>query len=62
MCDGENIDPEISSEIILRVPDHQTLLSFNSDDENEIFQLWWNRSGFDRFSDFYRAYAQRHGQ
>lgn len=60
MCDGENIDPEVRGEIILRVPDHQTLLSFNSDDENEIFQLWWTRSGFDKFSDFYRAYARRH--
>jgi len=50
----------INREVVYRVAEHETLLAFNSDLDNEVFQLWWTRTGEDLFAKFRGAYVKRH--
>lgn len=52
--DDINIDDEIRHEI----PEFQTLLSFNRDDQNFAFQEWWGKIGK---ADFIRWYNMENG-
>lgn len=38
-------DPDLGREICTSVPEHEVLLSFNSDWMAEAFESWWHRVG-----------------
>lgn len=43
---------------VRRTAEHETLLAFNGDDQNEAFQSWWCEKGRKLFVNYYnRNYA-----
>lgn len=49
----DNSDVNIVYENTYYIAEHETLLSFNEDEQNEFFQRWWHRIGK---ADFIRWY------
>lgn len=45
-------DVAMVTEVVFRMAEHQTLLSFNTDEQNEEFQSWWCRIGVRLFVDY----------
>lgn len=50
--------PDIETEVIYHVPEHQILLSFNGDDDAVQFEDWWHTEGVQAFSAYL---ANNHG-
>jgi len=48
-------DVHTEDEIRLKIPEHQTLLTFTTDTQNEFFQHWWNNEGLDLFIKYYNT-------
>lgn len=42
-------DVYINTEITYRTAEHETLLSFRGDLDNELFQEWWCKTGLKEF-------------
>lgn len=42
-------DVAMVTEVTYRMAEHETLLSFNTDEQNEAFQSWWSRVGSKKF-------------
>lgn len=42
----------IQEKVQFSVKEHQTLLSFSSDEFNEEFQIWWEETGRDLFTEW----------
>ena len=40
----------LDSETTVHFGDHETLMSFNDDEGNYAFQVWWNIKGSELFS------------
>jgi hypothetical protein len=49
-------DVQIENEIRYDVPEHQTLLSFNCDIQNDYFQQWWEKEGKEIFVQYYNHF------
>ena len=46
-------DAKIQDWLEIRVPEHQNLMSFTSDEQAELFFYWWQESGVLLFVDYY---------
>lgn len=41
--------PQITQEMVVRAAEHEIMLSFNDDEDAELFSDWWNRKGCTEF-------------
>ena len=44
----------IEKEIRCAIPEHQVLISFDSDEDAEDFEFWLNKFGFNEFYEYLR--------
>lgn len=49
MAKNETVAPAISQTMQISVPEHEVLLSFNSDEDAILFSDWWNFKGWTQF-------------
>lgn len=52
-------DVTIETELNTSIPEHQALLSFNTDKQAEEFYYWWEKYGADLFVMYYNKFFSK---